>query len=321
MPEGGGRPRVAVIAVPDVVMLDLAIPVDVFGSDPRYDVVVCAATPRVPTAAAGLCCETFTGLDAVEQADIAVIPGRASFDRPPPGAVVAAVRRAHAGGTRLLSICTGAFTLAATGLLAGRPATTHWRAAALLRSRYPDIDLRADRLFVDDGDILTSAGVTSGVDLCLHVIREDFGAAAANERARDLVAAPIREGGQAQYTERFRPEPTATTLAAVWEWMSATLDQRHTLDELSRRAGLSRRTFIRRFRAETGTSAHAWLTAARIDRARELLETTTLPIDRIGYRVGLGNPANTRAVFRRHVGIGPQQYRRMFSGGAVSSDR
>ncbi|MFJ1461473.1 GlxA family transcriptional regulator [Nocardia sp. N2S4-5] len=313
MRRGGDRRQVAVIAVPDVVVLDLAIPVDVFGSDPNYDVLVCSAAPQVTTAVAGLACRTINGLEAAAGADLVVVPGHGSFEQAPPESVVSAVRRAHDHGARLLSICTGAFTLAAAGLLAGRPATTHWRAASLLKSRYPDIDVRPDRLFVDDGDVLTSAGVTSGIDLCLHVVRKDFGAATANERARDLVAPPVREGGQAQYTKQFRPEATAGTLADIREWMLANLHHRHTLDELAHRAGCSRRTFIRRFRDETGTSAHTWLTAARIDLARELLETTLLPVDRIGYRVGLGSPANIRAVFHRHVGISPAKYRSTFN--------
>ncbi|MBF6298136.1 helix-turn-helix domain-containing protein [Nocardia amamiensis] len=311
MSAGVGKRRVAVVVPDKVVMLDAAIPIDVFGSDPNYDLVVCPTSRSAPIP--WLSGETIT-LDVLADADTIVMPGYAGFDRTPPDPLTDALGQAHSGGARLVSICTGAFALAAAGLLANRPATTHWRAAALLQTRYPDIDVQPDRLFVDDGDVLTSAGVTSGIDLCLHIIRKDFGAAVANERARDLVAPPVREGGQAQYTRQFLPTATSSTLEETRAWMLGKLDHPHTLDELARRSHLSRRTFIRRFRDETGTSTRAWLTAARIDRARELLETTDLPVDRIGYRVGLGSPANTRAVFNRHVGISPGKYRRLFKG-------
>lgn len=309
MSAGAGKRRVAVVVPDKVVMLDAAIPIDVFGSDPNYDLVVCPTSRSVPIP--WLSGETIT-LDVLADADTIVIPGYAGFDQTPPDPLTDVLGQAHSGGARLVSICTGAFALAAAGVLANRPATTHWRAAALLQTRYPDIDVQPDRLFVDDGDVLTSAGVTSGIDLCLHIIRTDFGAAVANERARDLVAPPVREGGQAQYTRQFLPAATASTLEETRAWMLRNLDHPHTLDELARRSHLSRRTFIRRFRDETGTSTRAWLTAARIDRARELLETTDLPVDRIGCRVGLGSPANTRAVFNRHVGISPGKYRRLF---------
>ncbi|MGV9612893.1 GlxA family transcriptional regulator [Nocardia xishanensis] len=306
----GGMHRVTVLIPDDVVVLDAAIPMDVFGSDPNYQLQVCAAAPTVRTSVPGLSCGAVAGLEAMERSHTVVVPGYASFDRPLPEPVIRALRDAHGRGTRMLSICTGAFALAAAGLLADRPATTHWRAAPLLQARYPDIDIRHDRLFVDNGDVLTSAGVTSGIDLCLHLVRKDFGAAAANDRARDLVAPPIREGGQTQFTRPFLADTPAATLADLRAWILANLDHPHTLDGLARRCNLSRRTFIRRFRDETGTSAHAWITTARLDHARELLEKTELSVSQIGYRTGLGNPANTRAVFKRHLGIGPGEYRR-----------
>ncbi|WP_454194662.1 GlxA family transcriptional regulator [Nocardia sp. Marseille-Q1738] len=313
MSAGVGKRRVAVVVPDKVVMLDAAIPIDVFGSDPNYDLVVCPTSSGVPAWVPWPSGETIT-LDALVDADTIVMPGYAGFDQPPPTPLTDVLGQAHSSGARLVSICTGAFALAAAGLLTNRPATTHWRAAALLQSSYPDIEVQPDRLFVDDGDVLTSAGVTSGIDLCLHIIRKDFGAAVANERARDLVAPPVREGGQAQYTRQFLPAATSSTLEETRAWMLRNLHHPHTIDELARRSHLSRRTFIRRFRDETGTSTRAWITAARIDRARELLETTEIPADQIGYRVGLGSPANTRAVFNRHVGISPGKYRRLFKG-------
>lgn len=316
MPTGAGGHRVVVVVPDDVVVLDAAIPIDVFGSDPNYELTVCAPSTLVQTSVPGLSCAAVAGLDALADAETIVVPGRFGFDRPPVQSITEALRQAHGRGARVVSICTGAFALAAAGLLAHRPATTHWRAVDVLRAQYPDIDVRPDQLYVDDGDVLTSAGVTSGIDLCLHIVRRDFGAAVANERARDLVAPPVREGGQTQYVRQFLPKPTSDTLAGTRARMLANLPNPHSIDDLARHANLSRRTFIRRFREETGTSPHAWITAARIDRARELLETTALPIDQIGYQVGLGNPANTRAVFNRRVGISPSGYRKLFAGPA-----
>lgn len=313
-PDGGTR-RVTVVIPDGVVVLDAAIPIDVFGSDPHYRLEVCAVSPTVPTSIPGLSCVATAGLEALRHADTVIMPGYSTYEQPLPDPVIRSLRDAHARGARMLSICTGAFALAAAGLLAGRPATTHWRAAPLLQRRYPDIDVHSDRLFVDDGDVMTSAGVTSGIDLCLHVVRKDVGAAAANERARDLVAPPVREGGQAQYTRQFSPQTSSGVLAETRAWILANLDRRHSIEDLARRSNLSRRSFIRRFREETGTSTHVWITSARLNQARELLETTGLPVDQIGYRVGLGNPANTRAVFKRHLGVSPGQYRRMFTVG------
>ncbi|MGK8508172.1 GlxA family transcriptional regulator [Nocardia asiatica] len=313
-PDGGAR-RVAVVIPDEVVVLDAAIPIDVFGSDPHYQLEVCAVSPAVPTAVPGLSCLAVAGLEALRHADTVVVPGYASYETPPPERVLGALREAHGRGARMLSICTGAFALAAAGLLSNRPATTHWRATSLLQSRYPDVEVHPDRLFVDDGDVMTSAGVTSGIDLCLHVVRKDIGAAAANERARDLVAPPVREGGQAQYTRQFPTQTSSGVLAETRAWILANLEHRHSLEDLAKRSNLSRRSFVRRFREETGTSTHVWITSARLNQARELLETTELSIDQIGYRVGLGNPANTRAVFKRHLGVSPGQYRRMFAVG------
>jgi transcriptional regulator GlxA family with amidase domain len=252
------------------------------------------------------------GLEALEDAETVVVPGYEAPDAPLPAAVLSGIRSSHARGARLVSICTGAFTLAAAGVLDGRPATTHWQETARLQRLYPQIDVLPTRLYVDDGDVLTSAGVTAGVDLCLHIIRKDHGAAAANARARGLVAPPRRAGGQAQFVERFRPTASGDDLAVVRSWMLENLDHRQTLDALAHRASMSRRTFIRRFQQETGTSPMAWLTSARIDWARELLETTDVPVEQIGRLSGLGSPAALRATFHRYVGTSPQEYRTLF---------
>lgn len=311
MPTTEGH-RVAVLALPGVLPLDLGIPVQTFGTDPHYRVTVCTDPSAGPVRSGGFIVDAPAGLETLRDADTVVVPGYQDPDTPLPATALSAIRSAHARGARLVSICTGAFALAAAGLLDGRPATTHWRDTAALQRRYPRIDVRPNQLYVDDGDVLTSAGVTAGVDLCLHLIRRDFGAAAANARARVLVAPPQRSGGQAQYIERFRPAARGTDLAPLRSWMLDNLAHRQTVDELAQRAHMSRRTFIRRFQQETDTSPMAWLTTARIDWARELLETTAAPIEQVARLSGLGSPAAFRAAFHRHVGTSPADYRTTF---------
>ena len=201
---------------------------------------------------------------------------------------------------------------AAAGLLDGRPATTHWRLTDELQSRYPQVHVLPNRLFVDDGDVLTSAGVTAGIDLCLHLIRRDYGAAAANARARAIVAPPQRQGGQAQFIERLRPQASGDQLGPLRDWMLENLDRALDIDTLANQAHMSRRTLTRRFRQETGVAPMAWLADARIDRARELLETTAEPVENIGRLTGLGAPASVRAAFHRRIGTSPQEYRSLF---------
>ena len=211
--------------------------------------------------------------------------------------MLAALRDAHQRGARLVSICSAAFALAAAGLLDGQPATTHWQVTDKLQRQYPLVDVLPNRVYVDDGDILTSAGVTAGIDLCLHLIRRDNGAAAANRRARALVAPPQRPGGQAQYVERLLPEASGDQLAPLRTWLLGHLTESIDLDTIAGSAGMSRRTLVRRFREETGTSPMAWLTDARLDRARELLELTDEPVENLGRLTGLGSPASVRAIF------------------------
>jgi transcriptional regulator GlxA family with amidase domain len=280
--------------------------------DPHYQVTVCTDPSAGPVHSGGFTLAAPAGLEALRDADSIVIPGYQAPDVPPSAAALQAIRSAHAGGARLLSICTGAFALAAAGLLNRRPATTHWQQTALLQRMYPQIDVQPNRLYVDDGDILTSAGVTAGVDLCLHIIRRDHGAAAANACARVLVAPPQRGGDQAQFIERSRPAERGTSLASIRGWMLENLATQQTVDGLAQHAHMSRRTFIRRFQQETDTAPMAWLTAARIDQARELLETTTAPVEHIARLSGLGSPAAFRASFHRHVGTSPAHYRAAF---------
>ncbi|MFQ3555280.1 helix-turn-helix domain-containing protein [Streptomyces gramineus] len=309
---------VAVLVLPGLLPLEFGIATQIFGAEPEYELSVCADDQAGPVRGPGYTITATSGLEAVVRADTVIIPGYEDVDARPSVRVIDALRAAHARGARLVSICTAAFVLAEAGLLDGRPATTHWQSADELRRRFPEIDVQPDRLYVDDGDILTSAGVTAGVDLCLHLIRRDKGAAAANTRARALVAPPQRVGGQAQFIERLRPEAVGESLAPLREWMLDSLELSHTVDNLARRAHMSRRTMQRRFREETGSSPIAWLVNARIDRARQLLETTDTPVERIGRLTGLGAPASVRAAFHRHLGTSPQEYRAMFLHRAVA---
>ena len=307
--------KVAILVRPGVPALEFGIATQVFGADPHYEVMLCAESPG-PVPGFGFTVDATAGLDALVDADTVIVPGYEDIDTPPPANVLDALRAAHDGGARLVSICVGAFALAAAGLLDGRPATTHWQHADRLQRQYPRVRVLLDRMYVDDGDILSSAGVTAGLDLCLHLIRRDQGPAAANTRARALVAPPRRTGGQAQFIEQLRREATGDELAPLRDWMLDNLADELTIDELAGRAHMSRRTLVRRFRTETGTSPMAWLADARIDRARELLETTAMPVEQIGRVTGLGAPSSVRAAFHRHIGTSPQDYRALFRHGA-----
>ena len=308
--------RVTVLVLPGVLPLEFGIAAQIFGTDPHYELTVCAAGP---VHGDGFCVTASAGLDALAGADTVVVPGYRDFDAKPSGDVLAALLDAHQRGARLVSICSAAFALAAAGLLDGRPATTHWRVAGKLQRQYPLVDVRPNCLYVDDGDILTSAGVTAGIDLCLHLIRRDNGAAAANRRARALVAPPQRAGGQAQYVERLRPDASGDQLAPLRTWLLGHLTEPIDLDTIAGSAGMSRRTLVRRFREETGTSPMAWLTDARLDRARELLELTDEPVENLGRLTGLGSPASVRAIFHRRLGTSPYEYRTMFRADGTTS--
>jgi AraC family transcriptional regulator, transcriptional activator FtrA len=258
------------------------------------------------------------GLDRMAAAGTIVIPGWAGIDVPVPHAILEALRRAHARGARVLSICSGAFVLAATGLLDGRQATTHWRYAEALQRRFPTIGIDANVLYVDEGSILTSAGSAAGLDLCLHLVRRDYGSKIANQVARRLVIPPHREGGQAQFLERpvedrARGAEQRGSLSVLLDEIRKRPSKRWHIAELARLAAMSKRTFMRRFRAATGFSPADWITRARIDAARELLENTGLSIDQIAERCGLGTPTTLRHHFRKKVGLSPTQYRKRFS--------
>ncbi|MFI2671954.1 GlxA family transcriptional regulator [Streptomyces albidoflavus] len=318
MPPPSPLHRVAVLVLEGAKPLDVGIPAQVFTTRASmpYEVRVCGAAPGLVAGGDGLAYHVEHGLSALGWADIVFVPGYRRPDREdPPPAVVAALVGAHARGARLAAISTGAFALAATGLLDGRRATTHWHYTRALAARYPLVQVDENVLFVDEGTVLTSAGAASGIDLCLHILRGDLGVAASNHAARRLVAAPYRSGGQAQYVPRSVPEPLGERFADTREWALYRLGEPLTLDLLARQAGVSARTFSRRFVEETGYTPMQWVMRARLDLARELLERSERGVEQIAAEVGLGTGANLRLHFQRILGTTPSEYRRTFTRG------
>ncbi|MEU2724124.1 GlxA family transcriptional regulator [Streptomyces smyrnaeus] len=310
--------RVVALLNPPQSPFELACATEVFGTvprdeSPRYSFWICAEHPGPVRTTAGYEMLVDAGLEALEQADTVVVPGWQPPGAPAPPTVIAALRAAHRRGTRIVAICTGAFVLAQAGLLDGRRATTHWRDTAQLAAAFPEVQIDQDVLFVDHGDVATSAGTGAGIDLCLHLVRSDHGAAYAAQIARNMVLPPHREGSQLQYAAQPVPAKADESLAPVLEWATSRLDTRLTLDCLAERAGLSRRTLARRFAEQLGTSPGQWLLGRRIDAARVLLEQTDLPVEAIATRVGLTSAVNLRRRFRTHMGTTPGAYRRAFS--------
>ena len=311
--------RVAVVAVDGVVAFDLAIPSQVFGHRDergRYEFAVCGARRAPVRTSTGFAILPSHGLTALRRADTIVVPGIQPTDVPILEPVLAALRSADRRGARLISICTGAFVLAAAGVLAGRRVATHWRDAAALRARYPGLEVDADVLYVDDGRVLTSAGVAAGIDLCLHVVARDHGADAAAAVARRMVVAPHRAGGQAQFVERALPPPSDGGLGATRAWMLDRLERPISVREMARHAARSERSFARHFRAETGTTPLRWLHEQRILHARRLLEQSDLPVEDVAARSGFGTATTLREHFARAVRTTPTAYRRAFRAAA-----
>ncbi|MET9183519.1 helix-turn-helix domain-containing protein [Kitasatospora aureofaciens] len=308
---------VAVLALDQVIPFDLATPLEVFtrvrlpdGRHP-YRVRVCGPGARIP--AAGFVITAPWGLEGLADADTVIVPGRAEAAPPPGEEVLEALRAAAARGTRIASICAGAFDLALTGLLDGLAATTHWVAAAELARRFPAVEVCPDVLYVDNGQLLTSAGASAGLDLCLHMVRRDFGSAVAADAARLAVTPLEREGGQAQFIAHPQPPvPRGSALEPVLAWLEEHLDEELTLDVMARRSGMSGRTFSRRFREQTGTTPLQWLLRARIRRAQFLLENTDHTIERIADQAGFGSPTAFRERFKRVAGTTPYGYRAAF---------
>lgn len=313
------KPRTVGLAVTEgAPVFELSIPCEIFGRyrddlpEPWYELRICAPAPLPAVISNGFAASCADGYEALARADTVIVPAVCDIYQEPAPDLVAAIQGAHRHGARIASLCTGAFVLAAAGLLDGRPATTHWNCAGELARRYPAVRLDPTVLYIDDGDVLTSAGTTAGIDLCLHLVRSDHGAAAANALARQLVAPAHRDGGQAQYIAAPAPAADNPGLAPVLDWIRGHLHEPLTVAAIARRANLGERTLIRNFRAVTGTTPLQWLTAQRIQRARELLETTRLPIEQVGEAAGLGTAPNFRRHFAAVTGTTPSAYRRAF---------
>jgi transcriptional regulator GlxA family with amidase domain len=306
-----------VLALYDGALLfEAAAALEVFGTDrshladPWYDFTVCG--PDRARIGHWLRVDTGHGLDALATAGTVIVPACRDVAADPPADLVAAVRAAHERGTRIVSLCTGAFVLAAAGLLDGRRATTHWAHATELAARYPRVRVDPDVLYIDEGTILTSAGKAAGLDLCLHIVRTDHGSAVANALARILVVPPHRAGGQAQFIPAPSTADAGQALAGLLDWAAARLHEPLTVPDLARRAGMSTRNLNRHFTAATGVTPLRWLHAQRIRRAQELLETTDRSVEQIAAQTGMGTATTLRRHFNRAVEVPPETYRRTF---------
>ncbi|MEU6450636.1 helix-turn-helix domain-containing protein [Streptomyces sp. NPDC046979] len=316
MPAASSRRphRVAVLALDGAYPFELGVPSRVLGAaDGRYEVVLCSVDGGPVETNAGFTVVPQHGPQALAAADTVIVTPveTARLTRELPTAVASALAAVRPG-TRIASICSGGFILAAAGLLDGRVATTHWESAELFRSWYPHIRLDEGVLFVDEDEVLTSAGAASGVDLCLHLIRTDHGSQLANHAARRCVVAPFREGGQAQYIERPIPEDPASSTSATRQWALAQLGEKPTVEDMARHAHMSARTFVRRFQAETGMPPGQWLTRQRLARARYLLESTDLTVEQISLQIGFATAASLRQHLHAELGVSPIGYRRAF---------
>jgi transcriptional regulator GlxA family with amidase domain len=316
---------VAAIVIDQLAPFEFGVVCEVFGIDrteegvPPIEFLVCGERPGEPLrTSVGAMLVPEHGLDAVARADLVTVPAAAVRDEYPP-AVLDALRAALDRGATLLSVCSGSFVLGAAGLLDGRHCTTHWRHGDDLLARFPTILLDPDVLFVDDGNIITSAGTAAGIDACLHLVRRELGSHVANVIARRMVVPPQRDGGQRQYVELPVPECSADSLAPLLTWMLDNLKTDHSVARLAQRAQMSERTFARRFVAETGTTPNKWLTMQRVLHARQLLEDTDLAVEDVAEECGFGSAALLRHHFHKVVGVSPKDYRRTFGGNRASA--
>ena len=326
-----GRRRkeiVAVLLFSGGPIFESSIPLSVFGIDrqdagvPRYRLLVCGGEEGPLRTTGGLELTAPHGLEAISRAGTVVVPAWRSITSPPPEEALDALRRAHEEGARIVGLCTGAFVLAAAGLLDGRPATTHWMYAPTLAKRYPSVHVDPRELFVDDGDVLTSAGTAAGIDLCLHIVRTDHGNEAAGALARRLVVPPRRSGGQERYLDRSLPEEIgADPLAEVVAWALEHLHEQFDVETLAARAYMSRRTFDRRFRSLTGSAPLQWLITQRVLQAQRLLETSDYSVDEVAGRCGFRSPVALRGHFRRQLGSSPAAYRAAYRARRPQSER
>jgi transcriptional regulator GlxA family with amidase domain len=326
--EDDGRHRVAVLVRDGVMPMELGLVHQMFGTaasasgTPLYDVRTCTPTPGEVRTDADFPIRVAHGPDALAEADTVLVPAAHPGDdetapeRLLQGALAEALARVRPG-SRVASICTGAFVLAAAGWLDGRRATTHWRSADRFRRLFPNVVLDPDVLYIDAGEVLTSAGEAAGIDLCLHMIRHDHGAAVANEVARRTVVPPHREGGQAQFIRRPVPAPAESSTGRARAWALRHLDRPLTLQELAARESMSVRTFTRRFRQEVGISAVQWLTQQRLERARQLLEESDLPVESVAERAGFGTAYSLRQHLHAALGLSPSTYRSTYRGASA----
>jgi AraC family transcriptional activator FtrA len=280
---------------------------------PWYDFAVCAAERGPIRATGGIKVQVSHSLRLLDRADTIVIPGWRDADEAPPPQLLAKLRQAYERGARLCSICSGVFVLAAAGVLSGKRATTHWKYVDRLAARYPDIAVEPNALYVDAGQVLTSAGSAAGLDMLVHLVRTDFGPRIANQVAQRLVIPPHREGGQAQFVPRPVAADERGRLAKLLDWIRAHLAAEHTIESLAGQAAMSPRTLQREFKSATGLAPYAWIVRERIERAKELLETGRLPAQSVAERVGMGSAESLRHHFRLRVGTTPAQYRARFS--------
>lgn len=311
--------KVCALAYDRMPLFEFSIAVEFFGLDrPEmgpdwYTFKVVSLDGRPARTTAGLTVTADGGLDELDDAGTIVIPGWPPHV-PVPQMLIDILRRAYLRGARIVTICSGAFVLAAAGLLKGRRATTHWKYTDYMRDAFPEVELVPDVLYVDEGQILTSAGSAAGIDLCLHLVRRDYGPEAANLVARRLVVPPHRDGGQAQYIERAVPIIyESSRLGPLLDYMRAHLDQEHRIGDLARRAGMSERTFLRRFSEATGTTPARWLLMARLGQARDHLEASDLSVEEVAARTGFGTTTNLRHHFREQLNTTPTAYRATFS--------
>ncbi|WP_406401467.1 helix-turn-helix domain-containing protein [Streptomyces sp. NBC_00879] len=324
--QGIKRHRVVVLALTGLLPFELGIPHRIFGrakdadGHPLYEIVTCSLRPGPVRTEADFDIHVEHGPEILATADTVVIP--ASYELGPvyeEGRLTEELADALAHvrpGTRMVSICTGGYVLAAAGYLDGRPATTHWSSAEHFQRLFPSVRVDADVLFIDDGDVLTSAGVAAGIDLCLHIVRRDHGTAVANDVARRTVVPPHRDGGQAQYIHRPVPEPQLATTTGVRAWALSRLHEPIQLRDMADQESMSVRTFTRRFREEAGISPGQWLTRQRVERARHLLESTDLSVDQVARDAGFGTAQSMRQHLQAALGVPPTAYRRAFRAAA-----
>jgi transcriptional regulator GlxA family with amidase domain len=315
---------VAVVAFDGISPFHLSVPCMVFGEDrteagaPRFRVQVCAPEPGELRTNAGFSLVVPHGLEAIRRARIVVVPSWRDDCSAAPPELIRALQAAHRRGATVMGLCLGAFVLAEAGLLDGRPATTHWKLAPAFAKQYPKVKLQPEVLYVDDGNVLTSAGTAAGIDCCLHLLRVRYGAETANRAARRMVVAPHRQGGQAQYIEQPVPATAERDrLAPLLEWLGRHLDRPHELDDLARRALMSRRNFTRRFRESTGTTVGQWVQNQRLALAQRLLETTDHPVERVATGAGFGSAVSLRKHFLSAFKVSPTAYRQQFSRAGI----